>query len=106
MIYELRTYTAAPGRAPHLHRRFAEGTLDIFSRLGIEVVGFFTEVEDPERLVYLVRFPDEETRRAAWAAFAEDEEWLELKASSEVDGPLVADMAKTVLQPTTYAPVR
>ncbi len=72
MIYELRTYFAAPGKTEDLHQRFITLTLDIFQRLNMEVVGFWTpEPCTPETgdLVYLLRFPDEAAKVAAWSAF-------------------------------------
>lgn len=106
MIYELRSYVSTVERVDALHRRFAEQTLPIFARLGIEVVGFFTDRGDPTRIVYLTRFPDEGARTAAWAAFADDAEWREVKERSERDGALVVERESVVLEPTPYSPVR
>ncbi len=37
MIYELRTYSAMPGRLPELSRRFADATIGHFEEHGIEI---------------------------------------------------------------------
>ena len=42
MIYELRTYTAMPGRLPELNTRFRETTTKIWERMGWHMVGFWT----------------------------------------------------------------
>ena len=42
MIYELRTYEAAPGKLPALNARFRDHTRGLFERHGMEVVGFWT----------------------------------------------------------------
>ena len=42
MIYELRTYWAAPGKAEALHNRFRTLTLGIFAKHAMQVVGFWT----------------------------------------------------------------
>ena len=104
MIYELHTYVAADGRIGDLHRRFADDTLGVFDRVGIDVVAFFRDREQSDRLHYLVRFPDETSRDRAWAAFKEDPEWLEVKAASETDGPLIAEKRAIELEPTDYSP--
>src|SRR5690606_18715681 len=58
MIYELREYVAHPGAADKLHRRFRDKTLALFARHGLEVAGFWVDEKDPNRIVYLLKFPD------------------------------------------------
>ncbi|SEB59060.1 NIPSNAP family protein [Streptomyces melanosporofaciens] len=102
MIYELREYVAAPGRADALHLRFAEGTLSLFDKHRLDTVGFWTDREDAGRIVYLLRFPDEETRVQRWAAFQSDPDWKQLKAASETGGPIVAEMRSLSLTSPAY----
>lgn len=123
MIYELREYVAAPGKTEALHSRFAEGTLALFAKHGITVVGFWTttadgppstngngdggagEADGPgSRIVYVVRFADEAAQQQAWAAFQGDPEWQRLKSSTETDGPLAARMTSSTLTTTAYWP--
>ncbi|KOU59818.1 hypothetical protein ADK57_32360 [Streptomyces sp. MMG1533] len=104
MIYELRGYVAAPGRSEALHRRFAESTLPLFEKHGLEVVGFWTEREHADRIVYLLRFPDDGTRRQRWAAFQEDPDWTRVRAASEADGAIVAEMSSRTLTRPGYWP--
>lgn len=104
MIYELRTYHAAPGQIARLHRRFAEHTQRLFARHGIGVVGFWTPDDDDQTLIYLLRFPSHEAMKASWAAFAADPDWKKAKAESEVEGRLVADFESRVLTATDYSP--
>ena len=106
MIYELRTYWAAPGKAEAMHNRFRTLTLGIFERHQMEVMGFWTPVPvTPESgdLVYLLRFPNVESMEAAWDAFRADPQWIEGKAASETEGTLVVKLTSTVLQPTDYS---
>ncbi|QRP50367.1 NIPSNAP family protein [Amycolatopsis sp. FDAARGOS 1241] len=104
MLHELREYVAAPGRAAALHARFAEHTLPLFAKHGLEVVGFWTDATDDGRLVYLLRFADAEAKSAAWAAFQADPEWKRVKAESEAGGPIVAEMHSTTLAAVPYWP--
>lgn len=109
MIYELRTYWAHPGKIEALHHRFRSLTLDIFARRGMQVVGFWTpQPATPETgdLVYMMAFPDAAAKEIAWEGFRADPEWQAGKAASEVDGPLVAQIVSTLLEPTDYSPLR
>jgi hypothetical protein len=102
MIYELREYIAAAGAADALHRRFAESTLELFGRHGLELVGFWHDEADPGRILYLLRFADEDARKRAWAAFQADEDWQRVKHESEADGRLVAKQSSRVLVSPSY----
>lgn len=104
MIYELRTYYAAPGQTERLHRRFAEHTVRLFAKHGIGVVGFWIPEGGPDTLIYLLRFESKDAMKACWARFAADPEWKKAKADSEVEGRLVRDFKSEVLTATAYSP--
>jgi hypothetical protein len=100
LIYEIRVYEAAEGRAEAMRRRFADNVaIRFFPRHGIELVGAFTAPDEDGRLTYMTRFADEAARKQAWASFAADPEWAALKASSEPDGPLLKSQSVSVLSP-------
>jgi len=106
MIYELRTYWAAPGKIEALHRRFRTLTLGIFQRYNMEVVGFWTPAPattETGDLVYILRFPDETAKIAAWNAFQNDPDWVAGKTASEVNGKLVDRLTSVLLNPTDYS---
>lgn len=108
MIYELRTYWAAPGKAEAMHRRFRELTTRLFTRHGMQMVGFWTPdpvTSESGDLVYLLAFPDQAAKEAAWSAFRGDAEWIAGKAASEVDGVLVEKLTSVLLHPTDYSPL-
>lgn len=104
MIYELREYVAHGHAVQKVHDRFATTTLPLFQRHGLDVAGFWVDQDDPTRILYLLRFPDAPTKDAAWARFQGDEEWQRAKASSEVNGPIVAEMTSRTLMPVSYWP--
>ena len=109
MIYELRTYWAGPGKIEALHNRFRNITLGLFARHHMEVVGFWTPAPvtpDTGDLVYILRFPDEAAKIAAWNAFQSDPDWITGKAASEVNGKLVDHLTSTLLNPTDYSPLK
>ena len=107
MIYELRTYEAAPGRLPELHARFRDHTLRIFERHGLDVVGFWTYAHGgwSDRLVYLMRFDGMAERDRKWAAFSADEEWRRVRAESQREGALTTRIRSDILAPTDYSPL-
>lgn len=109
MIYELRTYWAAPGKADPLHARFRDLTLRMFARHAMDVVGFWTpepETEESGTLVYMLRFADQDAMKKAWESFRADPEWQAGKAASETDGALTTKLTSMVLNPTDYSPVQ
>ena len=100
MIYEIRVYEAAEGRAEAMRRRFRDHVATrFFPRHGIELVGAFTATTEDGRLTYMTRFVDEDARKKAWAAFAADPEWAAVKAASETGGPLLKNQIVSVLAP-------
>jgi hypothetical protein len=100
LIYEIRVYEAAEGRADAMRRRFRDNVATkFFPRHGIELVGAFTAPAEDGRLTYMTRFADEDSCKKAWASFAADPEWAALKAATETDGPLLKNQTVSVLSP-------
>jgi hypothetical protein len=99
VIYEIRVYEAADGKADAMKARFKNEVVKRFPGHGIELLGVFEGASDASRLTYLTRFKSEEARSTAWAAFGADPEWRAVKAASEVDGPLLKNQTVSVLSP-------
>jgi len=100
LIYEIRVYEAVEGRAEAMRKRFKDTVaVKFFPRHGIELVGAFVAAEEDGRLTYITKFPSEEARKAAWAAFGADSEWAAAKKASETDGPLLKSQTVSVLLP-------
>ena len=107
MFYELRIYEIIPGRMDAINARFANHTMKIFARMGIEVVGFWQEtVGQSDRLIYITRFKDMADRETKWAAFVSDPEWKRVKTETEADGPIVARVISSFMTPTPYSPMK
>jgi heme-degrading monooxygenase HmoA len=102
MIYEFRSYQAAPGRLDDLDTRFRDLTCKVFARLGFDQVGFWTAA-NPDRLVYLLRWNDQAERDAKWKEFGADPEWQAGKTASEQNGPMLAGTSTDLLTPTSYS---
>jgi hypothetical protein len=108
VIYELRTYTAAPGKFDALLARFRNHTLKLFEKHGMKNVGYWTPLDDAEgrgtKLVYLLAHSSREAAAASWKAFIADPAWQKARAESEVAGSLVAGIESVYLVTTDYSP--
>lgn len=102
MIYELRKYVAANGKINELHNRFEKHVLSLFKKNRITIVGFWTHCDDPNTIIYLCRFQNENAKNQAWAAFKKDSEWKRIKSETEKDGPLTNVMESKALIPVNY----
>src|SRR5438045_5015078 len=91
-VFELRTYTAMPGKIDALHARFRDHTIKLFEKHHMTVIGFWrpTDEEQAKRqLVYLLAFPSQEAAAKSWKDFQADPEWKAVKEASEKNGSLV-----------------
>ena len=105
MLYESRIYTAVPGKMAALNERFANHTIGFFNRHGIGVMGFWTdEIGISNQLTYIVTCDDMGDREKKWSALAADSGWWQVKAETEVDGPLAALEENTFMRLTPYSP--
>jgi uncharacterized protein (DUF1330 family) len=109
-VFELRTYTANPGRNEAMHKRFREHTCELFKKHGMELIGFWTPLDEKDgkgsKLVYLLAFPSREAARKAWTDFSNDPEWKRVYAESHKDGVIVGKVESIYLEPTDYSPMK
>ena len=105
MLYELRVYTALPGRMPDLITRFKDHTVSIWRRHGIRPVGFWTTLigRSTSELTYILAWNSLADRETKWAAFERDQEWLHVRDESEKDGPIVGRISSQILSPTSFS---
>lgn len=108
MIHELRVYHCVPGRLPALLERFDKITLKLWEKHGIRQAGFWTVLVGGSNqvLYYLLEWESLAERETRWNAFASDPEWLEKRAETERDGPIVERVSNEILQPTAFSAVR
>ena len=104
MLHELRIYTCLPGQLPRLLNRFETLTLRIWQRHGIRQAGFWTTAIGPASndLTYMIAWENLAERDAKWAAFAADPEWQAGRDRSEEAGPIIANIASSLLQPVVF----
>ena len=103
-LFELRTYTTHPDKLDALHSRFRDHTQGLFEKHGIINVAYWTPVEKPNTLVYLIDHKSKAAAEASWKAFIADPEWRAVYAASQANGPLVANIESVFMTATDYSP--
>jgi hypothetical protein len=87
---------------------FNVGEIAIFRRTGLTPV-FFGETIAGARmpnLTYMLTFPDDPARDAAWKKFRDDPEWVKLKAIPEyMDKNIVSRITNKLLRPTASSQI-
>ncbi|WP_193213073.1 NIPSNAP family protein [Luteolibacter marinus] len=113
-LFEMRTYTATPGKLPQLHKRFRDHTLGLFKKHGMTSGSYFKLDEGQpgaaDTLLYFLEHRDAGAADESWKAFRADPVWVAAKAASEeaAGGSLtVPDGVKSVfLKPTDFSPLK
>ncbi|MDF1793051.1 MAG: NIPSNAP family protein [Thalassobaculaceae bacterium] len=108
MIYELRVYHCVAGRLPDVVKRFDTITLKLWEKHGIRQAGFWTTLigECNSDLTYMLQWDSLAEREEKWTAFGADPEWLAARAETEKNGPIIASVSNSILQPTSFSSVK
>ena len=108
-VFEMRTYTAAPGKLAALQTRFRDHTLRIFEKHGMQNIGYWIPADPPNSestIVYIIAHKDRESAKKSWAAFGADPEWQKVRTESQKDGSLTTKIESVFLNPTDYSPIK
>ena len=112
-VFELRTYTANPGKLEDLHSRFRDHTLGLFARHGMTSVAYWRptggQPQLENKMTYLLAYPSVEARNTSWTAFSADPEWKKVAADSQKNGALLVSQNGVVsvqMRPTDYSPLK
>ena len=109
-VFEMRTYTAAPGKFDGLQARFRNHTLKMFEKHGMTNIGYWVPADAPKSentLVYIIAHKSRDAAKQSWAAFQADPEWQAVVKESQKDGRLLANPPESVfLNPTDYSPIK
>ncbi len=108
-VFEIRTYTAQPGKLDALNARFRNHTLGFFEKHGMTNIGYWTPADPPlseNTLIYVVAHKDREAAKRSWDAFRKDPGWLKAKAESEAQGPITTKVESVFLDATDYSPLK
>ena len=99
MIYELRVYTAMPGKLAAVQARFRDHTAKLFEKHGMKNEGYWTPTDEKLKdttLIYIISHESMEAAQKSWAAFQADPEWQKVRAASEADGKILAKAPEKV----------
>ena len=110
-VFELRTYTTAPGRLKNLHGRFRDHTCKIFENHGMKNVAYWTPMDDNKgksnTLIYIISHYGTTQAKKNWRGFAGDPAWKKARAASEKDGKILAKAPhKVFMNPVDYSPIK
>ena len=108
-VFEIRTYTAEPGKLEALHARFRDHTQQIFSKHSMTSVGYFAPSDEPlskNTLIYILAFPNRDAAKKSWDEFRSDPEWQKVQKESEANGKLVTKVDSVFADPTDYSPMK
>ena len=106
MLHQLRIYEIFERNKTAFHDRFRDHAARLMGKHGFRIVAMWeTKTERRTEFVYLLAWPDEATKNAAWTAFMADPDWKEIKrVTSARHGDLVGAIEDRVLVATPYSP--
>ncbi len=111
-IFEMRRYTARPGKLAALDARFRDHTIALFTKHGMTNLPYFHLDEGQDHsdvtLLYFLAHASAEARKDSFAAFRNDPDWIAARDASEKGGKLLIEngVVSTLLDPTDYSPVK
>ncbi|HEV8436483.1 MAG TPA: NIPSNAP family protein [Methylomirabilota bacterium] len=106
MIHQLRIYEIFEHNKAAFHERFRDHAARIMQKYGFDIVAMWEAKRDRRtEFVYLLAWPDETVKSAAWARFMADDEWKEIKrVTAAKHGDLVGAIEDRLLVLTGYSP--
>jgi hypothetical protein len=108
--FEMRTYTAEPGKLPDLLARFRNHTVKLIDKHKMNNIGYWltekTDANGQAQLFYILAHPSEAIGKEQWEAFRNDPAWKTVKETSEKNGPITKKIDAVYLHPTDYSPMR
>ena len=106
-LYEMRSYHANPGKMEAVHARFRDHACRLLKKHGMDPIGFWVPADAADAgnglLIWILAWPDRQTRDNKWAEFMADPEWQKAFNESEKDGKLVEKAVIHFLSPTDFS---
>jgi hypothetical protein len=106
MIHQLRIYEIFEHNKAAFHERFRDHAARIMRRCGFNIVAMWeAKTERRTEFVYLLAWPNDTAKDAAWAEFMADGEWKDIKRVTKAEhGDLVGAIEDRRLIPVSYSP--
>jgi hypothetical protein len=108
-VFELRTYTAQPGKFEAMKTRFRNHIIPLFKKQNLTVVGFWTPADAPaseNTLIYVLAHPSREAAKKNWDGFRSDPERVKVWAETEKDGPINLKVDSVYMNPLDFSPIK
>jgi hypothetical protein len=108
-VFEMRTYTAMPGKLDALNTRFRDHTIRLFKKHGMTNIGYWVPQDEPRHsntLIYVLSHESREAATKSWAAFRADPEWQKASKESELNGKIVEKVESVFMDATDYSPIK
>ena len=109
-VFELRTYTAAPGKFEALKSRFRDHTIRLFEKHGMTNIGYWIPADPPNSentLIYILAHKNREAAKKSWADFRADPDWQKVVKETQKDGSLTARPPESVfLNPADFSQIK
>ncbi len=103
-LYELRTYYTHDGKLDDLHARFKNHTMKLFEKHGMKNIMYWTPVDKPNTLIYVIAHKDKAAADKSWAGFRADPDWIKARDESEKNGKIVEKVEFVFMKTTDYTP--
>lgn len=111
-VFELRTYTATPGKLSNLNARFRNHTVELFQKHGMKNLAYWNllpgEKGADDTLIYLLGHASKAAGEASFKSFREDPKWKAAREASEANagGSLTVPngVKSEYMVPTDYSP--
>ena len=108
--FEIRTYTAQPGKFDAMKARFRDHIVPtMFPKYGMTLIGFWTAADAPlseNTLVYVLAHPNREAAKKNWDAFRNGPERAKVWAETEKDGPINLKVESIFVNPIEFSPLK
>ena len=108
-VFEIRTYTAEPGKLDALHARFRDHTAQLIEKHGMTNVVYFVPTDEPlskNTLIYVLAHASRDAAKKSWDEFRNDPAWQKVQKESEANGKLVTKVDSVFTEPTDYSPMK
>ena len=109
MIQQLRICEIFEKNKTAFHARFRDHAARIMrARYGFHIVAMWeTKFSDRTEFAYLLEWPDEGAKAAAWEGFMADSEWSDIKRVTHAEhGLMVGQIEDRLLVPVDYSPAK
>lgn len=108
-VFELRTYTAGPGKLDDLQTRFRNHTLALFEKYDMVNIAYWTTIEKEKvqpKLVYILAHDSEEKGKQMFENFRKSPEWVKIKGESEKNGVLAEKVESVYMRALKFSRIR